>query len=53
MLFKYPHLLTGVGRDDNVKAMENIVCLMYGIEEKGVKYIDMSGIVFLWKQNVT
>ena len=41
------HRLTGVGRGGNVKALENVVCLLYGIEENGVKNIDWPGIVFL------
>ena len=47
MFIKYTHLLTGVGRDDNVDAAEKFVCLLYGIEENGVKGIDNA------KQNVT
>ena len=34
------HLLTGIGRHDNVHAAGNFECLLYGIEEKGVKRID-------------
>ena len=39
MFIKYPHLSTGVGRDDNVDAAEKFVCLLYGNEENDVKGI--------------
>ena len=34
------HLLTGVGRHDNVHAIWIFECLLNGIEEKGVNGID-------------
>ena len=37
---KYPLLLTGVGKDDQVDAAEKFVCLSYGIEEEDAKGID-------------
>ena len=41
MFIKYPHILTGVRRDTDVDATANVlhVCLLYGIEENGVKGI--------------
>ena len=40
MFIKYPHLLTRLGKGDNVHDVENVVCLLYGIGEKVVKDID-------------
>ena len=48
MFLKYPDLLTGVGRDDNVNAAEKFVCLLYGIAKKGVEGIDNARYSLLW-----
>ena len=39
MFIKYPYLL-GVGRYVDVDVAEKFICLLYGIEENGVKGID-------------
>ena len=40
MFITFPHLLAGVGRDANVDAAEKFVCLLYGVEEKGITGIN-------------
>ena len=40
MFIKYPHLLTGLGKGDNVEDVAKFVCFLYGIGEKVVKDID-------------
>ena len=42
MFIKYPHLLTGVGRGDNIEAAEKFICLLYGFEERGIRGIDIA-----------
>ena len=39
VFIKYPYILTGVRKDNNVDATANVLCLLYGIEENGVKDI--------------
>ena len=49
MFIKYPHLLTGVVKDDNVDAAEKFLCLFMELKKRLSMVLIMPGIVFLWK----